>query len=315
MGGEYAQSAEKRKRNILGKMRPSDRRDAIAGLCMIAPCVIFITVFVMVPLVFALWRSLFNYRVYSTVQEWVGMKNYKQILSTELFMDSFKNVFLLTACIVVAMVTVCFFFAHVINNLKTGMSKVVRAVIYIPCLISGMAASIIFLFLTNYSGGLINGLIGLAGYGPIAFDREGVWPYISIVYPAVWLGFGYNCLVLYAGLINIPKSYYEAASLDGANAAQRLWFITLPNMRNYFVLIIVNLIAGQLQMFEIPLMMTGGGPLMKTYTPVLYVYNSYRDNAATQSLTIAAAVLIMIPIALVNMIVFRVIRSEKSSDD
>lgn len=63
------------------------------------------------------------------------------------------------------------------------------------------------------------------------------------------------------------------------------------------------------------MMMTGGGPLFKTYTPVLYVYNSYRDNAATQSLTIAAAVLIMIPIAIVNMIVFRVIRSEKSSDD
>lgn len=290
-------------------------RSAIAGLCMVAPCVICITLFVMIPLAVALYRSFFDYRVYSDVQEFVGLKNYIQILSTELFMDSFKNVFFLTGCIVVLMVVTCFFFAHVIHNLKTGMSKVVRAVIYIPCLISGMAASIIFLFLTNYSGGLINGLLSLVDKGPIAFDREGIWPYVSIIYPSLWLGFGYNCLVLYAGLINIPTSYYEAAELDGANAAERLWFITLPNMKNYFVLIIVNLIAANLQMFEVPLMMTGGGPLLKTYTPVLYVYNSYRDNSATQSLTIAEAVLIMIPIAIVNMFVFKIIRSEKSSDD
>ncbi len=291
------------------------RKDGYYGLAMIAPCVLLMTVFVIVPLILALYRSLFDYRVYSDTQIWVGLKNYKRILSTSLFMDSFRNVFLLTALIVTFMVILCFLFAHVIVNLGPRTSKFVRTVIYIPGLISGMAASIIFLFLTTYSGGLINGVLGLFDKGPVAFDREGLWPYISIIYPSVWLGFGYNCLVMYAGLINIPKSYYEAASLDGANPAQKMWFITLPNMRNYFVLIIVNLVAANLQMFELPLMMTAGGPLFKTYTPVLYVYNSYRDNSATQSLTIAASVLIMIPIAIVNMFVFKIIRSEKSNDD
>lgn len=290
-------------------------KDKITGILMILPCVAGITIFVMIPLVLALYRSLFEYRVYSEVQEWVGLKNYIQILSTDLFVDSFLNVFLMTACIVFLMVLLSFFFAHVINNIGQRFSKVVKSIIYIPCLISGIAASIIFLFLTNYSGGLINGILLHFDKNPIAFDREGLWPYISVIYPTLWLGFGYNCLVLYAGLINIPQNYYEAAQLDGASAIARLWFITLPNMKNYFVLVIVNLVAANLQMFEIPMMMTGGGPLFKTYTPVLYVYNSYRDNAATQSLTIAAAVLIMIPIAIVNMIVFRVIRSEKSSDD
>lgn len=126
---------------------------------MILPCVLGITVFVMIPLVLALYRSLFEYRVYSEVQEWVGLGNYIQILSTELFVDSFLNVFLLTACVVVLMVLLSFFFAHVINNVGPGFSKTVRAIIYIPCLISGIAASIIFLFLTNYSGGLINGIL------------------------------------------------------------------------------------------------------------------------------------------------------------
>lgn len=291
------------------------KRDAAAGLLMILPCVLFMTVFVMIPLVFALYRSLLDYRVYSDVQEWVGLKNYIQILSTELFMDSFKNVLLLTAFIVLLMVIFGFFFAHVLKNLPEKVSNTVKVIIYIPGLISGMAASIIFLFLTNYSGGLINGILSALNKDIIAFDREKIWPYISIIFPSLWLGFGYNCLVLYAGLLNIPKTYYEAAALDGASAWDRLWHITLPNMKNYFVLIIVNLVASNMQMFEIPLMMTGGGPLLKTYTPVLYVYNSYRDNAATQSLTIAAAVLIMIPIALVNLIVFKVIKSEKSSDD
>lgn len=294
--------------------RRRERQNA-AGLLMIAPCVLGITAFVMIPLALALYRSLFDYRVYSEVQEWVGLKNYWQVLSTDLFVRSFGNVLLLAACVVVLVVVCAFFFAHVIANIAPRFARAVKSIIYIPCLISGIAAGIIFLFLTNLSGGLINGVLFELGLDSVAFDRQGIWPYVSVIYPTVWLSFGYNCLVLYAGLINIPSQYFEAAELDGAGAGARLWYITLPNMKNYFVLIIVNLVAANLQMFEVPMMMTGGGPLHKTYTPVLYVYNSYRDNAATQSLTIAAAVLIMIPIAVVNMLIFRIIRSEKSNDD
>ena len=111
---------------------------------------------------------------------------------------------------------------------------------------------------------------------------------------------------------DVPKDYYEAADIDGANAWQKLWNITIPNMKNYFVLVIVNLITGGLQMFELPMMMTGGGPLEKTLTPVLFIFLQKQNPSLQECEIMAGSILIMIPIALINILVFKVIRSEKT---
>ena len=149
----------------------------------------------------------------------------------------------------------------------------------------------------------------------ISFATDGIWPYVIIILPLLWGGFGYNSLVMYAGLLNIPNAYYEAAEIDGANGWNKLWGITIPNMKNYFVLIIINLITGGLQMFELPLMMTSGGPLEKTLTPVLFIFWQKSNPSIPESAVVAGAILIMIPIAAINLIVFKLIRSEKSVDE
>ena len=289
-------------------------RYAFTGYAMIAPAFILLTVFVVVPLGMAVYRSFFDYRAYAAVQEFVGLKNYLTILRTTSFVNSFKNALLFAAVIVVVQLLLSFTFAHVLKRCNTVYGRIVRTVIYVPFLISGITASIVFLFMTNYGGGLINGILLYFDADPIAIIMDKNWARIAVIVPTLWLGFGYNSLVIYAGLLNIPKDYYEAATLDGAGWWRKLIKITLPGMTNYFLLTIVGLLTGALTMFDIPFLMTGGGPLESTLTPVLYLFNNYRNVLQTSSITLASAILVMLIVGALNAGVFFGVQSKVSDD-
>lgn len=168
--------------------------------------------------------------------------------------------------------------------------------------------------MTNYGGGLVNGILLQIGWEPIAILMDAKWARILVIVPTLWLGFGYNSLVMYAGLLNIPKDYYEAATLDGAGWWRKLLKITLPGMTNYFLLTIVGLLTGALTMFDIPFLMTGGGPLETTLTPVLYLFNNYRNVLQSSSVTIAGAILVMLIVGTLNAVVFFGVQSKVSDE-
>ena len=290
-------------------------RYAFTGYAMIAPAFLLLTIFVVIPLVIAIVRSFFDYRSYAEVQQFVGFDNYKLILGTTSFVRSFRNALLFAAVIVLVQLLLSFSFAHVLKNCHNRYGIFVRMIIYIPYLISGIAAAIIFLFMTNYGGGLINGILLAAGLDPIAIDMNVTWARVAVIVPTLWLGFGYNSLVMYAGLINIPKDYYEAATLDGAGWLIKLAKITLPSMVNYFLLTIVGLLTSSLTMFELPFLMTNGGPTESTLTPVLYLFNNYRNVLQSSSVTIAGAILVMLIVGALNAVVFFAVQSKSSQDD
>lgn len=302
------------------KNRLADRKPSQAGnfryrykktaYLMLAPALILLTIFVIWPLIMAVVRSFQDYNT----GDFVGLYNFVYILKTASFIKSFRNVFLMTAIIVVLTMVLTFLCALLMRSLQNRMGYFVRACIFVPFFISGIVASVIFNLLINYGGGLFTSLLIGAGKDPIAFAVEGNWPYIIVITISIWMVFGYQSLIMYAGLLQIPKSYYEAAQLDGANFVAQTWYITLPNMKNYFVLICINLVTANLQMFEIPFMLTGGGPLESTLTPVMYLYNSFRDPGRPQNVTIAGALLVMILIMAINILVFKTVRSEKSGE-
>jgi len=280
------------------------------GYLMLLPAFIGITIFVVWPLVMAVIRSFQDYNT----GEFVALDNFIYILKTESFTKAFKNVVLMTAINVSLTMVVTFSYALLMRSLGNKFGYFIRACVFLPFFISGIVASIIFNLLINYGGGLFTSLLIGAGKDPIAFAVEGNWPYIIITVITLWMSFGYQCLIMYAGLLQIPRNIYEAAQLDGANAWNQIIHITIPNMKNYFVLICISLVTGSLQMFEIPFMVTGGGPLESTLTPVMYLYNSFRDPGRPQNVTIAGALLVMILIMVINIIVFKTVRSEKSGE-
>lgn len=285
-------------------------RNAKSAFAMMAPAVLLLLIFAYIPLAMAIVRSFQNY----TTGEFVWFENYDYIVKTPSFTKAFGNVILFTAIIVVAQMVLSFFFAHVLKAINAKVANTVKILLYVPCLISGVVASIIFMFILNYGGGLITSILIGLDIDPIAFATEGYWPIACVIVPTWWLGFGYNTLVMYAGLLNVPKSYYEAAQIDGAGFFKQMIYVTIPYMKNIFILSLINLITGSLQMLDIPYMITGGGPLDMTMTPSLYLFNSFRDVNRPQNVTIAGSILIMIVIVTINIIAFKCIHSEKMED-
>lgn len=274
---------------------------------MIAPGFILLTIFVIIPFVIALYRSFTDYHAYNNNVKFVYFEHYIRILRDGDFTSSLINVIILTLVYTVIMVLITFAFAHVVKKLSPRLAGATKILIYIPYLLSGILISVIFLSIFSDSG-IINALRRENLKESISFEMDGLWPYFVIVLPMLWAGFGYNSLVMLAGLLNIPKDYYEAAEMDGANGWQKLTHITIPNMKNYFVLIIINLVTGGLQMFEIPWMMTKGNVV----TPVSFIF--HQSAHLPESARMAGAILIMIPIAFINIFIFKIIKSEKSMD-
>ena len=292
------------------KHRSFRYRDKGAAYAMLAPALLLLCVFVAVPLVMALVRSVQDY----ATSGFVGLKNYLYVLQTPSFLKSFGNVLLMTFFTVLLTMLFAFLFALLMRSLNNRLGYLARAAVFLPFFISGITSAILFFLLINYGGGLFTSILISLGKKPIAFAVDGIWPYVTIIAITIWMSFGYQSLIMYAGLLQIPRSYYEAAQLDGANAFEQAVYITLPNMKNYFVLTCINMVTANLQMFEVPLMVTGGGPVEKTLTPVLYLFNSFRDPARPQNVTIAGALMVMVVIMTINIIVFKTVRSEKSGD-
>ena len=306
------QAKKKKQFSILPKNKTTEEK--VSGLICIAPAFILLTIFVLVPLVMAIWRSFYYYESGPVDSYFVGFENYKAILKNEIFLKSLGNVLLMALCIVSCQVIGSFIFASILVKVRNKFTVFVRVIIYLPYLFSGIVVGCIFTLLTTYNGGFINGLITLFDGEPISFQMDKFWAYLSIIVPTLWVGMGYTTLVFYSGLINIPNDYLEAASVDGAGYFTKLFSIILPSLKNYFVLIIVTLVTGNLQMFEIPMMMTNGLPLNMTMTPVLYLVHLRSNGNVSESQIIAASILIMLSVGAINAIVFS-LTNRKDKDE
>ena len=284
-------------------------KNSKAGLAFIMPAIFWLSLFVYVPLIMALVRVFQNYQTH----EFVGFENFDYVLKTPTFINSFKNVLFYTVVITVLMVVLSFSFASLINKIRSKkVSGSVKAFIYLPNLMSGVIVAIIFNLFINTGFGLFAAIRAANNKYPIDFANEGIWPYLAIIIPTLWIGIGYNTLVMLAGRLNVPKEYYEAAEIDGANWFQKLIYITLPSMKNYFILVITTQITGNLQMLEIPMWITGGSE--KTMTPCLYLFNTFRDSGRSPNVAIAGALIIMVIISIINIIAFSLLHSKKGDE-
>ena len=285
-------------------------RYQVPGYLMLLPTFIILTIFVIIPLVMAIFRAFQDY----PDKTFIGFDNFISLFSSQYFVKSFGNVMIMAVAATILTVLTSFIFALALKSLNNRLSKVAKVIIYVPTFISGVAITIMFGLITRYSGGLITSILSSMNLDPINFTDNVFLARVSIVIPSVWVAFGGNTLIMYAGLINIPNSYYEAASIDGANAWVKLWRITIPSMKNYFLLQLVSLMTANIQMLDLPLLITGGGPLNETLTPTLYIYNIYSSPSFSPNIAIAGALVIMVLIGSVNWIIFRLVSSRRSED-
>lgn len=281
---------------------------------MILPSIGLLTVFVIIPLFMALEKSFTTWSFYG-VSEFVGIRNFRQIILNELFQISIVNIVKYIIIIIPTQVILAFLFAHVLIRLPRHYGSFVKTAIYVPNVISGVVASVIFLFILNYRAGLLNELMRQLGLTRVAMLTNPTLALLAICIPAIWIGFGYTSLIMFAGLNNIPQSYFEAAAVDGAGALTCMIKITIPSLKNIFALVIITMTTSTLQMFDLPYMMTGGGPVNSTLTPMIFLYNNFTNQSVNMGYTLAGALLMMVVIGAINSVIFTILRSEKSMDE
>ncbi|RED64340.1 MULTISPECIES: carbohydrate ABC transporter permease [Cohnella] len=288
------------------------RLDNKTAYILLSPIVILLTIFVVIPFIYAIRVSFYDWSFYQD-SEFVGFRNFYMVLTDRLFGEAVWVGLKFALMVVPATLVLAFLFANVVKNIGSKLSGFVKTSIYIPTIISGIVASVIFVFIYDYMGGLANYVIGLFGYEPKAWLAEVATALPSIAAPAVWLGFGLTTLIMLAGLHDIPESYYEAANLEGAGPFKKMVYITIPLMRNVILYLLVTGFIAQVSQFELSLVMTNGGPLSETTTPNLYILNHFRNDVMVGN-SIAASLLLFVVLGSVSALIFKVLNSEKAID-
>jgi ABC-type sugar transport system permease subunit len=288
------------------------KNDAKTAYMMLLPVLGLLTVFVVIPLFYAIVVSFYEWSFYKD-SVFIGFQNYLIVLKDPMFYKSVWTGVKFAIIVMPIQFVAAFLFAHVIKALSGRIAGFVKTSIYVPHVISGVVASMVFLFIYDYNGGLANYIVGLFGIEQIAWLAEVKYALASVSLPAIWLGFGFTTLIMLAGLLDIPSSYYEAADIDGANTLQKMIHITLPLLKNVYIYIFVVGFTGAIQQFDLSFVMTKGGPLNETMTPNLFIYSHFK-NDPYMGYTISAALLLFIVLGTISAIIFKLTNSQKSED-
>lgn len=295
--------------------RRADRyryRDGKVGYLFLLPVLTLLGIFVIWPAIYAGYLSFHDWSFYKD-PAFVGWKNFSDVLTDYLFWNAVKRGFLFVLMTVPVMLVLAFLFASLVVSVSRRFATLLKVSIYIPTIISTVITSVIFVLIYDYSGGLLNWFLGKFGVDPIAWIGEPKWALIAIAVPAIWLGMGLTSLIMVAGMVDIPQEFYEAAAMEGANWWQKTRYITLPQMKNIILYLLITGFVGAIQQFELPLVMTGGGPLSSTTLPNLFIFNHFR-NDINAGYSIAAALVMFVVLGTVSAIVFKFVNSERLVD-
>jgi multiple sugar transport system permease protein len=247
-----------------------------AAWTFVAPALTVIGVFFALPVLAAFALSLTDFDLYALANlknlRFVGFDNYRDVLAASLFWKSLLNTLYFVAVGVPLSLAASLAAALLLNSPLARFKGLFRTALFAPVVTTVVAVAVIWRYLFHTRYGLINyGLVHL-GIAPIDWLGDPHWSMPAIIIFAVWKNFGYNMIILLAGLQGIPPDLYEAARIDGASAWQQFRFITLPSLRPVLLLVSVITVAGYFQLFAEPYVMTRGDPLQSTVSVLYYMY-------------------------------------------
>ncbi|WBQ08705.1 carbohydrate ABC transporter permease [Kribbella sp. CA-293567] len=233
---------------------------------------VLFVVFRFVPVVGAFLLSLTDYRL-SGQWDFVAVDNYSRLLGDELFHRSLLVTLTYTAIFVPLIVLLSLGTALLLQQVVWNRGFF-RGVFFLPYVTSIVLAAVVWKWIYNAEDGLLNGVLGWLSLGPFDFlgTAGSVLPSIAVM--SAWRGFGYSMLILLAGLQAVPRSYLEAAMIDGAGRWQRFRYIVLPQLRPVLFFVLVIETIGAFQVFDAMYVMTAGGPIRGSYSLVYFLYDS-----------------------------------------
>ena len=257
-------------------MSPVRRREALFGMLFVAPWLIGFIVFTLGPMLFSAYASFTDYNLIRPPQ-WSGLDNYEAIFTSDrFFARAMENTFWMVGIKTPLMILLALALAVLLHRRLVG-ANLFRTIVYLPNVLSGVAAIFLWRWILAPEGLLNSGLETLGVDGPSWFS-DPVWTKPGLVLMGTWW-VGGSVLIFLAGLNSIPRQLYEAAEVDGANEWNKLWGITLPLLSPTIFFITITSIIGTFQMFTTAFIIinpsdaTIGGPGGSLLFYVLYIYN------------------------------------------
>ena len=243
-----------------------------AKTLFLTPAFLVYTLFLIIPIGVTVYYSFTDFSGIGK-ESFIGFQNYERMFDDKLFFISLKNTLIVLLVSTVILIAVSFLVALMLNREFKG-NNVAKAMIFSPYIIAPIIAGTIWMFILNPEFGLINEFLEKIGLGALKQEWIGgktLSPW-SVGFVFSWQVLGFHATIFLAGMKMIPGDIYEAASIDGASRTQQTWFVTIPMLKETFVINGVLMITGALKIFELVYQLTGGGPNHLSDVLVSYMY-------------------------------------------
>ncbi|MFE8963913.1 carbohydrate ABC transporter permease [Streptomyces iakyrus] len=284
-----------------------DRGTRLLATLFLAPTIVGIVVFTVVPIVGSVVLSLFHWNVIDS-PSYAGLSNYGEVFGDETVLVSFRNTLVFMVFAVALQLLVALALALTINGrMPVWLRSVFRSAFFFPLVLSAASISVVMKYLFNQDFGVINWALGFVGIAPVPWLTSENAAMATVVLVYVWQQFGFSFLLFVGGLNNIPKEIHEAAALDGATGLRKHLTVTLPLLSPTLLVASVVGIINALQVFEQPYVLTNGGPGDSTRTVVMVIYETAFEQLRFGEAS-AVGVLLFVLIMAVTALQFRLSR-------
>jgi multiple sugar transport system permease protein len=261
-----------------------------AAWLFLAPALLVLGVFFLLPVLGALALSFTDYDLYALADlhnlRFVALDNYWMLLHRPQFWAALGHTFYFVVAGVPLSLAASLGAALLLHSPLARCKAFFRTALFTPVVTTAVATAVVWRYLFNTKYGWANHLLGMLGIHPVDWLGDPHWAMPAIVLFAVWKNFGYDMIILLAGLQAVPVELYEAARIDGASAWRQFRHITLPALGPTLLMVAILTVSGYFQLFAEPYVMTEGGPLEST-TSVLYLM--YEDGFQWWNLGTATA--------------------------
>ncbi len=247
------------------------RKETLFAYIFIGPQLFGFLAFVAFPLFFSIYLCFAEWNLID-MPTFVGFSNFTALFNDDVFYKSLLNTFIYIA-ITVPCTLITSLVLALLTNRKLPFKRFYRAAFFLPMVTSTVAISMVWLFIYQPYGGILNTFLGFLGVSnPPAWLQDSNLARVAVAIVSIWLKVGYYYIIFDAGLKNIPADLYEAAEIDGASLFTRIRRITLPMLSPVMFFVCVMLFIDVFNMFNEVYIMTQGGPDYATYTLSMYIY-------------------------------------------
>ena len=273
-------------------------KQARTGYLFTLPVFLYIVFMLFVPLVYVFYISTHKWGIRG-LGDYIGFEKYIKLINDPVFIKSLFNTFTFT---IISVPLIIFFGLIAALAFQSRFNLLFRnsfkTLFFIPLLVSLVAVALVWQWLFNPSIGLLNDILRSFGLKEQGWLNDPNQVLISLSIMHIWARLGFSMVVFIAGLEGIPDEYYEAATIDGANRFQKLWYVTIPFLNPQFVLVIIFEMIIALRTFELPYIATSGGPVNASRTIVFDIYDKAfkyfkMNEAAAESVILFILILIL----------------------